>query len=169
VTAARPAPSSSDAPPKGTRSIVARGFTWVEDVVYVGLGVLLSVSAMVLLGHTAIAFSHDLRHAALPTAIIGVLDGLLLVLMIVELLYTVQVSFREHTLVPEPFLIVGLVAVTRRVLVLTAEFTGRQPPNEAAFRVAMIELSVLTVMILVLVASLVLLRGRHLDALATRA
>jgi uncharacterized membrane protein (DUF373 family) len=49
---------------------------------------------------------------------------LLLVMMIVELLYTVQLAFREHALVPEPFLMVGLVAATRRVLVLTAEFTG---------------------------------------------
>ncbi|HWF87108.1 MAG TPA: phosphate-starvation-inducible PsiE family protein [Vicinamibacterales bacterium] len=158
----------SGAAPEGTRSIVARGFTMVEDVVYVGLGVLLSVSAIVLLGHTAISFSRELLHAALPDAIVGVLDRLLLVLMIVELLYTVQVSFREHTLVPEPFLIVGLVAATRRVLVLTAEFTGARAQNEAAFRVAMIELSVLTVLILVLVASLVLLRSRHPDAVATR-
>lgn len=35
---------------------------------------------------------------------------------------TVQVSFREHALVPEPFLIVGLIAAIRRLLVLTAEF-----------------------------------------------
>jgi uncharacterized membrane protein (DUF373 family) len=166
--AARRAESSSDVPPEGTRSIVTRGFTMVEDVVYVGLGLLLSVSAIVLLGHTAISFSHELLHAALPNAIVGVLGRLLLVLMIVELLYTVQVSFREHALVPEPFLIVGLVAATRRVLVLTAEFTGAQAPNEAAFRVSMIELSVLTILILVLVASLVLLRSRHPDAVATR-
>jgi hypothetical protein len=46
--------------------------------------------------------------------VISLLDRLLLTLMIVELLYPVQVSFREHTLVPEPFLLVGLVAATRR-------------------------------------------------------
>jgi uncharacterized membrane protein (DUF373 family) len=57
-------------------------------------------------------------HATLPGAIVSVLDRLLLLLMVVELLYTVQVSFREHAIVPEPFLIVGLVAATRRVLVL---------------------------------------------------
>ena len=31
---------------------------------------------------------------------------MLLVLLVVELLYTVQVSFREHKLLPEPFLLV---------------------------------------------------------------
>ena len=41
----------------------------------------------------------------MPTPIIALLDRVLLVVMLVELLYTVQVSFREHALVPEPFLI----------------------------------------------------------------
>ncbi len=161
--------SPSTPSPDSTRGFVARGFTVVEDIVYIGLGVLLSVSALVLLGHTALTFSHDLFHAALPVTIIGVLDQLLLVLMIVELLYTVQVSFREHTLVPEPFLIVGLVAATRRVLVLTAEFTGGKPQNDAAFQVSMIELSILTLMIVALVGSLLMLRHRNPGAIATRA
>ena len=166
---ARHGDSPSTPLPDSTRGLVARGFTVVEDIVYIGLGVLLSVSALVLLGHTALTFSHDLFHAALPGTIIGVLDQLLLVLMIVELLYTVQVSFREHTLVPEPFLIVGLVAATRRVLVLTAEFTGGKPQNDAAFQVSMIELSILTLMIVALVGSLLMLRHRNPGDIATRA
>jgi uncharacterized membrane protein (DUF373 family) len=153
----------------GPRTLVARVFTWVEDMVYVGLGVLLAVSAIVLLGNTALSFARDLMQAALPGAIVDLLDRLLLVLMIVELLYTVQVSFREHALVPEPFLIVGLVAATRRILVLTAEFTGAPAKDEAAFRVSMIELSVLTLMIVALVASLLMLRRRNPAAVATRA
>src|SRR5438067_7881084 len=91
--------ATANGAPAGTRNIVARAFTWVEDVVYVALGVLLAVSAIVLLGSTALSFSRDLLHAALPGAIVGLLDRLLLVLMIVELLYTVQLSFREHALV----------------------------------------------------------------------
>jgi hypothetical protein len=84
--------------------------------------------------------------------------------MIVELLYTVQVSFREHTLVPEPFLIVGLIAVTRRILVLTAQFaTLFEKGDSAAFRSAMLELSLLTIMVVALVISLRLLRRQHLE------
>lgn len=153
----------------GTRGIVARAFTWVEDVVYVGLGVLLAVSAVVLLGSSIVSFAHELMQASLPSAITNVLDRLLLVLVIIELLYTVQVSFREHTLTPEPFLIVSLIAATRRILVLTAAFTGMPERSEASFRVAMIELGVLTVMIVALVASLLMLRRRHPDAVMTRA
>jgi uncharacterized membrane protein (DUF373 family) len=164
-------PKSADSTndePKGTRKVVARAFTWVEDIVYVGLGVLLSVSALVLLIASTVSFSTDLVHGALPTAIVGLLDRLLLTLMIVELLYTVQVSFREHALVPEPFLIVGLVAAVRRILVVTAELTGVEGRTDDAFRVSMIELGVLAAMILVLVLSLVMLRSRHPDAVASR-
>lgn len=149
--------------------MVARAFTWVEDVVYVGLGVLLSASAIVLLIASTVSFATDLMHGAPPTAIIGLLDRLLLTLMIIELLYTVQVSFREHALVPEPFLIVGLVAVVRRILVVTAELTGVHGRTNDTFRVSMIELGVLAAMILVLVVSLVMLRSRHPDAVASRA
>jgi hypothetical protein len=70
--------------------------------------------------------------------------------------------------VPEPFLIVGLVAATRRILVMTAELTGA-PHAESAFRVTMTELGVLTIMILALVVSLRMLRSRHPDAVATKA
>src|SRR5262249_13952532 len=97
-------------PSSRTRAIISHSFTWVEDIVYLGLAVLLAASALALLGQTAIAFFHDIFNTALPKGIVSLLDRLLLVLMIVELLYTVQVSFREHALVPEPFLIVGLVA-----------------------------------------------------------
>jgi hypothetical protein len=50
-----------------------------------------------------------------------VLDRVLLIIIFAEVLYTVQVSLRQHVLQPGPFLVVGLIAVTRRILVLTAE------------------------------------------------
>lgn len=153
---------------EGTRGLVARGFTWVEDVVYVGLGALLAISAVLLLGSAAVAFARQLADGSIPAAVIGLLDRLLLTLMIVELLYTVQVSFREHALVPEPFLIVGLVAATRRILVLTAEFGNLTTRAEAVFRASMIELAVLTLMIVAFVASLLMLRNRHPGAVASR-
>ena len=90
---------------------------------------------------------------------VQLLDRLLLILMIVEILYTVQVSFSEHALVPEPFLIVGLIATIRRLLVLTAEFARLVESNTAAFRAAMLELGLLTLMIVALVVSLVVLKG----------
>ena len=152
----------------GAREWVSRQFTRVEDIVYVGLGILLAVSAAVLLVVSAISFTKNLMGGSFPAGTVNLLDQLLLILMIVELLYTVQVSYREHTLIPEPFLIVGLIAATRRILVLTAEFADVADKPEPVFRNAMIELGLLTVLVLVMVVSLALLRGRRSGAVAER-
>lgn len=145
----------------GLRLTIARVFTRVEDVVYVGLGILLGCSAAALLVNVAIALAKSILDGAPAHSIVDLLDRMLLILMIVELLYTVQVSFREHTLVPEPFLIVGLIAVTRRILVLTAQFaTLFEKGNTAAFQSAMLELALLTLMVVALVTSLRILRKR---------
>ena len=87
-------------------------------------------------------------------------------MLIVELLYTLQVSFREHTLVPEPFLLVGLISAIRRVLVLTAEFGELRGQMEGGSQHFDTELAVLTVLIIALAASLVMLRKSGAAAVA---
>jgi len=151
------------------RAWAARGFTFVEDAVYLGVGLLLAASAIALLVSNGILFVRSVLEGLLTGRVIVILDQTLLVFMIVEILYTVQVSFREHTLVPEPFLIVGLIAGIRRILVLTAEFGELLRTGGEAFRNAMLELGVLTVMVVALVGALTLLRRRAPDAAATRA
>jgi hypothetical protein len=158
----------ADEPAGRLRAVVARVFTRVEDVVYVGLGTILAGSALVLLGSTALDFVRSALAGDLPTTVVPLLDRILLVLMIVEVLYTVQVSLREHALVPEPFLIVVLIAATRRVIVLVAEFAHLAKQSESVFRHAMIELGLLTVMILGLVVAILLLRTRGRGAAAGR-
>lgn len=100
---------------------VARVFTIVEDVVYIGLGLLLAGCSLALLVGGIIIFGQNLMAGSITTNIVALLDRVLLILLVVELLYTVQVSFREHALMPEPFLLIGLIAGIRRVLLLTAE------------------------------------------------
>ena len=146
------------------RAWAARSFTFVEDVVYLGLGLLLAGSSIVLLVGGIIIFGQQLVAGSLGSNIVPLLDRILLILLVVELLYTVQVSFREHTLIPEPFLLVGLIAAIRRVLVLTAEFSQVQEQTDQIFRRFTVELVVLTVLIMALVLSLVLLRKRGVKA-----
>ena len=145
---------------KETRQWVARGFTLVEDIVYVGLGLLLAGSSIVLLAGGVITFGQHLIAGTLAGNIVALLDRILLILLVVELMYTVQVSFREHALIPEPFLLVGLIAAIRRVLVLTAEFAELRGQSDAVFKYFIVELGVLTVLIMTLVVSLFILRKR---------
>ncbi|RPH81190.1 MAG: hypothetical protein EHM88_11535 [Candidatus Rokuibacteriota bacterium] len=151
------------------REWLARAFTHVEDAVYLGLGLLLAAGAVALLVTTGFGFVRSVLAGAFVDHVIELLDQVLLIFMIVEILYTVQVSFREHALVPEPFIVVGLIAVIRRVLVLTAEFGELLEKSELIFRNAMLELALLTVMVIALVVALVLLRRRAPTATAEKA
>jgi uncharacterized membrane protein (DUF373 family) len=159
----------AERPAERGRAWVARAFTGVEDLVYVLLGVLLAASALALLASAGLAFVRLLADGSFAARVITILDQLLLVLMIVEVLYTVQVSFREHALVPEPFLVVGLIASIRRVLVITAQFSEPASQNSDGMRNAMLELGLLTVMILVLVGALAIVRRRAPGAAAEKA
>lgn len=62
-----------------------------------------------------------------------------------------------------------MIAAVRRILVITAEFGTLMDRGETAFRFAIIELALLTVMTGVLVACLVGLRTRDKAAVAERA
>jgi len=147
--------------------LIARAFTAVEDVVYIGLGLILAGSAFTLLVSSVIDFANSVLAGKARTIVL--LDRILLILLIVELLYTVQVSFREHALVPEPFLLIGLISAIRRVLVLTAEFGELGDKSESAAHYFVIELGVLTLLILALAVSLLLLRQRGAAVVAERA
>ena len=59
---------------------------------------------------------------------------------------------------PGPFLVVSLIAVTRRILVVTAELPKLAREDAAIFQNAMIELGLLTLLIVALVISLHFLR-----------
>lgn len=140
---------------------IARAFALFEDVIYVGLGLMLAYSAAALLLTGMVSLWTNMLHGAPVDAIIDLLDRSLLILMIVELLYTVQVSFKAHALVPEPFLVVGLIAATRRILVVTAQFSRLvEQKDQQQFRDSMIEVALLTAMVVALVASLRMLRRR---------
>jgi uncharacterized membrane protein (DUF373 family) len=140
------------------RARIVDSLSLVEDAVYVGLGVLLTALAFTLLVIGFRQLGGAVFAGGVGEHVVDLLDRILLVLLVIELLYTVQVSFREHGLVAEPFLVVALIAVIRRILVLTAELPKLPQAGESIFRHAIIELGVLTVMIVVLVGSLVVLQ-----------
>ena len=97
-------------------------------------------------------------------AIFEIIDRLLFVLMLVEVLHTVHASIRTGTLVCEPFLIVGLIACIRRILVITLETSQITRPEKWAagnlqlFYASMMELGVLALLIVVLVGSIRVIR-----------
>lgn len=141
----------------------------MEDIVYLGLGLLLAGISVALLVGGLVSFGQNLIAGSLTANIVALLDRGLLILLVIELLYTVQVSFREHGLIPEPFLLVGLIAAIRRILLLTTELAQIQKTSNEMFQHFLAELVVLTLLIVSLAASLVLLRKRAPTAAAEQA
>ena len=137
-----------------------------EAAIYSILAVLISISALAAIGAAGKVLFDALIHWTIATDILRILDQLLLVLILVEILHTVRISIRSHILVTEPFLVVGLIASIRRMLVITLEAAtltkqGNWTPEVASiFHASMVELGLLGLLLLILVFSITLLR-RH--------
>jgi uncharacterized membrane protein (DUF373 family) len=86
---------------------------------------------------------------------------MLLAFIFVELIDTVRVTVRERGIfIAEPFLLVGLIAVVRRILLLTAEI---ERVSAEEFQNMLIELGVMTGLVIVLTVALYFTRRMRLS------
>jgi phosphate starvation-inducible membrane PsiE len=137
-----------------------------ETAIYSALALLLVATALVTIVNAAQLLWSGVGHWSMAAETLRVLNEILIVLMLVELLHTVGISIRSHMLAMiEPFLIVGLIASIRRILVITLETAtlsreGLWATEGAAsiFHGSMTELALLGGLILVLVACIAVLR-----------
>jgi hypothetical protein len=135
-----------------------------EMAIYSALAVLLSLTILAALASACKLLLDSVIHWTVATQTLRVLNELLIVLMLVEILHTVRISIRSQVLVTEPFLVVGLIASIRRILVISLEMAtlGKElvwtSDSTQVFRSSMIELGLLGLLVLVLVFSITLLR-----------
>jgi uncharacterized membrane protein (DUF373 family) len=140
--------------------ILAQG----EIAIYSILAVLLFLTTLVAVASGAKLLWESLSNWNIATKTLPVLNELLIVLMLVEILHTVRISIRSHVLVTEPFLVVGLIATIRRILVVTLEAAtltreeGWSGSGSSIFRASMVELALLGGLVLVFVVSIAILR-----------
>jgi uncharacterized membrane protein (DUF373 family) len=87
------------------------------------------------------------------TVVLSFLDTSLVLFIVAELLHTVRITIRDRSLDAEPFLVVGIVAGVRKVLILTAEANGSFRWNPQG-----IELLILVGLILVMTVAIALWR-----------
>lgn len=151
--------------PRGRPQLLAaQAFDYVEDGIYVVVAVLLVVAGVFVLGSALTTLVSNL--SAGPTKVVsGILDSGLLLFIIAELLHTVRATLQERTLVVEPFLIVGLIAGVRRLLLLTAQLvdstTTGKPGTTFSWGQQGIEMTVLIGLILGVTVALVLYHRYH--------
>jgi uncharacterized membrane protein (DUF373 family) len=103
-----------------TRSILL--LEHAQDVITVAVGVVLILVSAILLVSGLAGFFHELSATGISSAksiisaATSLLDEILLVLILVEIVHTVVLSLHSHRLVAQPFIVVGLIAVIRKIL-----------------------------------------------------
>jgi uncharacterized membrane protein (DUF373 family) len=128
-----------------------------ENIVYWAVALLLVVSALfalVAIGYHLIA---DLDEGTAEAIVVAV-DGLLLVFILVELLGAVRATLAERKLVAEPFLVVGIIASIKEIVVASLKASKAEGD---AFDDAMIEIAVLGGVVLLLALSSFLVRRKE--------
>jgi uncharacterized membrane protein (DUF373 family) len=138
-------------------ALADRGLRVAEQVVYLLACVLLLGGAVVLL----VKAGYDLvmlRGDGVSDTASSMLDTLLLVFVLIELLSAVRATITEHHLLAEPFLLVGVIATIKELVVTANE--ARDKTGEA-FDEAAIEIGVLSGLLLVLAVALFLLRRKE--------
>ena len=91
-----------------------------ENVVYFVVAVILLVIAAVVLVQAGLTFL-TLGTADVTDVAAKVLDLLLLVFIVVELLFAVRTTLSRRELVAEPFILVGIIASLKEIVVLSVK------------------------------------------------
>lgn len=148
---------SPEAKDSETRGFTADLFGYAEDLFYVAVAAALCVAGVILLGYGLYNFVTHIDDLPLSSNILEFLDSMLLVFIVTELIHTIRTVIDDKVLTAEPFLIVGIVAAIRRLVVLSAE--AKDLLGTPTFTDAMLEIGILTGTTLILGLAIFLLRS----------
>jgi uncharacterized membrane protein (DUF373 family) len=151
--------TEDDDPSGGISRGTTRALEFAENVVYGGIAAFLVGTALVCLalaGKTAWGLVTDFSEQP----VLDLLDILLLVFIVVELLFAVRSTVEKRELLAEPFLLVGIIASIKEIVVLSVE-SAKEVGNGSEFLDRIIEIGVLGVLVLLLGVTSFLLRRKE--------
>ena len=149
---------SEDAKKKSWPSVGAHFLGRAESAVLILIGLVLVVLAVLMLGSAIVSVLHAFQEGKVREEAIEILDSVLLVMMTMEIVYTVAISLEAHALVAEPFLIIGAIAAIRRMLVITATSTKDEHTAPDVFRNTLMELGLLALIVVTMALSIYILK-----------
>jgi uncharacterized membrane protein (DUF373 family) len=147
--------AADSGPQSRSEHIALRVLVWGEHVLLYLVSIILLIAGAGILVVTGLTVAHS--HQSWAERFVVTLEGLLLVLIVLEIFVTVLTHLEGGRLILEPFLIVGVIAVIRHILSIVVRLTlpaGR--PVES--RDQLFELGVYAGVVFVLVAALALSR-----------
>ena len=152
-------PRKDESGVEGRAQVIDRAIGWLEDLLYVVIAGVLALCAAAMVVSLARGIP-DLFASGGQTPVLEVLDAVLLLFIIVELLFAVRATVARRELVAEPFLVVGIIASIKEIVVISvkaAEATGKGD----VFRDEVTLVGVLGVLTLLLALAAFLLRRKE--------
>jgi uncharacterized membrane protein (DUF373 family) len=128
-----------------------------EGAVYGAVGLLLVASAILAVAMIGYRLATDLDEGT-TDAVTAALDSLLLVFILVELLGAVRATVTERKLVAEPFLVVGIIASIKEIVVASLKAGDL---DDSQFDEVIAEIAVLGVVVILLATSSFLVRRKE--------
>jgi uncharacterized membrane protein (DUF373 family) len=157
MAASREPPLTEQAPDGQPKRLLS-GLVGFEVLLYAAVALLLAAAAILVLVGTVNGLVHGISAGRSAVGLaVTVLDRILLALIIAELVYTLRFVLRTHQIAVEPFLFIGLIAVVRRILIVTAQFE-RPPLAGRALTNLLLELGLLGFLALALALAVFLIR-----------
>ncbi|WP_447978895.1 phosphate-starvation-inducible PsiE family protein [Candidatus Nitrospira bockiana] len=140
---------------------------WLDRWGYITAGLSLLVLGMLIFAHSWYVF---VLSTAGKTTLLGaglkLLNDLLLVIILLELFRTVVRFLQTEILALEPYLAVGIIACTRRILTASAELAHLPEVTDNQFNRYLMDVGVNVGVIMVLVVAVFLVRQRPEKQLA---
>jgi uncharacterized membrane protein (DUF373 family) len=99
---------------------IERGIERAENTIYLAVAVILFAVAAVVAVATVAKFG-ELTSSTVVDVSADILDLLLLIFIVVELLFAVRTTLSRRELVAEPFLLVGIIASIKEIVVLSVK------------------------------------------------
>ncbi|MDE3034413.1 MAG: phosphate-starvation-inducible PsiE family protein [Nitrospirota bacterium] len=150
---------------------VVHWMEWLDRWGYVTAGFSLLLLGMLIFGYSWVSFIKAIEQVGLLVAGLKLLNDLLLVIILLELYRTVIRFLQTGILALEPYLAVGIIACTRRILTASAELSHQPEVTDLLFNRYLMDVGLNVVVIMVLIFAVFILRRRPIqpDRVAARA
>ena len=133
---------------------------WLDRWGYVTAGMSLLILGMLIFVHSWYVFVLGAMQTGLLVAGLRLLNDLLLVIILLELYRTVIRFLQTGILALEPYLAVGIIACTRRILTASAELSHQPEVTDIMFQRYLWDVGLNVVVIMVLILAVYLIRQR---------
>lgn len=129
---------------------------------YVTAGLSLLLLGMLIFAYSWFSFFASVERMGLLVAGLKLLNDLLLVIILLELYRTVIRFLQTGILALEPYLAVGIIACTRRILTASAELSHQPEITDLLFNRYLLDVGLNVLVIMVLIVAVFILRRRPL-------